>query len=73
MLLSRYTIVSEEETLENMRKRLEKQIGDKENITDNYDRLKVEDANDRSSIVKNLSLQLLEIDSPTKILDIFQF
>lgn len=73
MLLSRYTIVSEEETLENMRKRLEKQIGDKENITDNYDRLKVEDANDRSSIVKNLSLQLLEIDSPTKILDIFQY
>jgi len=56
-----------------MRKRLEKQIGDKENITDNYDRLKVEDANDRSSIVKNLSLQLLEIDSPTKILDIFQY
>ena len=46
-------------------------MGEKEILNEGYDRLKVEDANDRSSIVKNLSLQLLDVDSPTKILEIF--
>ena len=31
-------------------------MGEKEGANEGFDRLKVEDANDRSSIVKNLSL-----------------
>ena len=30
------------------------------------------EADDRSAVVKNLSLQLLDVDSPIKILDIFE-
>ena len=65
-------IVSEEETIENMRKRLENQMNEKQDLHEGFDRLKVENANDRSSIVKNLSLQLLDVESPQKILEIFQ-
>jgi hypothetical protein len=64
-------IITEEETIENLRKRLENQINGKQSLNEGYDRLKVENANDRSSIVKNLSLQLLDVESPQKILDIF--
>ena len=65
-------IITEEETIENLRKRLENQMNEKQNLSEGYERLKVENANDRSSIVKNLSLQLLDVESPQKILDIFQ-
>ena len=43
-----------------------------EEFTDHFEDLKDEDATDRDSLVKNLSLQLLNADSPVRVLDIFE-
>lgn len=67
------TIVSEEQTLENLRVSMEREV----NKYSNKDLLaaaqeELQDAHkDRSSVVKNLSLMLLDIEHPTAILDIF--
>jgi hypothetical protein len=68
------SIVTEEETLENLQKEIHREMGKvgNENIMSAAQQELRSKDTDRSSIVKNLSLSLLDVDSPIKILDIFQ-
>ena len=67
-------IITEEETLENLEASLKREmikISNQDILQSAQKELRSEQ-NDRSSIVRNLSLLLLDIDSPTKILEIFE-
>lgn len=44
----------------------------KEDFASHFDELIDKEATDRDTLVKNLSLQLLNVDSPTAVLDIFE-
>jgi hypothetical protein len=73
MSTRRPVIVTEDETLENLKNTMEREMG-KFNTSDMLAAAKEElkdETQDRSSVVKNLSLMLLDIEQPTQILDIF--
>lgn len=73
MSTRRPVIVTEDETLENLKNTMEREMG-KFNNSDMLAAAKEElkdEPQDRSSVVKNLSLMLLDIEQPTQILDIF--
>ena len=41
-------------------------------FSEHFDDIKDDNATDRDSLVKNLSLQLLNADGPVRVLDIFE-
>lgn len=67
-------IITEEETLENLEASLKREMikTSNQDILQSAQKELRSEQNDRSSIVRNLSLLLLDIDSPTKILEIFE-
>ena len=67
-------IITEEETLENLEASLKREMikNINQDILQSAQKELRSEQNDRSSIVRNLSLLLLDIDSPTKILEIFE-
>ena len=67
-------IITEEETLENLEASLKREMikTSNQDILQSAQKELRSEQNDRSSIVRNLSLILLDIDSPTKILEIFE-
>ena len=65
-------VVSEEETLKNLENALKKEMREHESTLQAATQELQTDATDRASVVKNLSLSLLEVDSPLKILDLFE-
>ena len=43
----------------------------KDDFSNHFEELQDKDATDRDSLVKNLSLQLLNVDSPGQVIEIF--
>ena len=64
-------LVSEEETLKNMERALKKEMRDHENMVSAAAEQLQDQEDSRAARVKNLSLSLLEVDSPIKVLDLF--
>ena len=44
----------------------------REEFSDHFDQLQEEDPQDRESLIKNISLQLLSAENPVQVLDIFE-